>query len=406
MANGSDIRKKLNEELEVINKSLKGRKTIESANTLSDVPTNNNKDDMFNVMKELYKFAKKALSHVSSDTTGLVACDNSGLEDLIKKQLTEILPGLLQSALKDQMPHLVKSETTTTTREAKPVISHTLVIEKKAESDDDKKITEDEWTTVVKKNVKTKLKNVPVMKATSADGAAKLHFKTKEHLEMAQEALKEEYKVTSQSEERKKLDPKLTITDIDPEVTSDEMLLDGLLNKNDNIRCLKESGELLKVVFFDKRQRFAVIQVSPKIREVIRNNRDRVCIDLQYYDVRDRIHVIQCYHCQEYGHMSGSPHCKQKDQDPTCFYCAGKHASKDCRNKKDQKTKSMKCSNCAKSKNRSERNACGTHKASDTLCPFYIRERERIMSRTAGCEETKNAYLRKVKELRQRHGRV
>ena len=69
------------------------------------------------------------------------------------------------------------------------------------------------------------------------------------------------------------------------------------LNKNEKIKCLKEAGEVLKVVFFDKTQRYiyiyAVIQVSPKIREVIRSNRDRVCIDLQYYDVRDRIHVIQ-----------------------------------------------------------------------------------------------------------------
>ena len=404
MANGMDIRKKLNDELEMINKSLKGKKTIESAKTLSELPTNNSKDDLFNVIKELFKLTKKALSHIPPDTTGSVASDNSGLEDLIRKQLTEVLPGLLQSALQDQTPQVqVKSETIT--REDKPVTMHTLVIEKKAENGDEK-ITEEEWTTVVKKDVKGKLKNVPVIKATSSNGGAKLHFKSKEHLDRAQEALKEEYKVTSKSEEKKKLNPKLTIADIDPDVTSDEMLLNGLLNKDDDIRCLKEAGELLKVVFFDKGERFAVIQVSPKIREVIRRNRDRVCIDLQYYNVKDRIHVIQCYHCQEYGHMSSSPYCKQKDQDPTCFYCAGKHASKDCRNKKDKKTSSLKCSNCAKSKNRNERNTCGTHKASDTLCPFYVRERERVMSRTAGCEETKNVYLRKVKELRQRYGRV
>ena len=403
MANVMDLKKKLNEELDVINKSLKGKKSIESVSVLSDVPTNNSKDDLFSVVKELYKFAKKALSHISSDTIGSGVCDNRGLEDLIKKQLTEVLPGLLQSALQDLTPQQATSDTTT--REDKPVTMHTLVIEKKTESEDDK-ITEDEWITVVKKDVKTKLKNVPVIKAASSNGAAKLHFKSKEHLDRAQEALEQEYKVTSKSEEKKKLNPKLTIADIDPDVTSEEMLLDGLLNKNDDIRNLKDAGELLKVVFFDKKQRFAVIQVSLKIREVIRCNRDRVCIDLQYYDVRDRIHVIQCYHCQEYGHMSGSPFCKQKGQDPTCFYCAGKHASKDCRSKKDRKNSSIKCSNCTKSKNRNERSTCGTHKASDTLCPFYVRERERVMSRTAGCEETKNAYLRKVKELRQRHGRV
>ena len=403
MAKGMDLKKKLNEELEVIDKSLKGRKTIDSVNVLSDLPTNNSKDDLINVIMELYKFAKRALSHVPSDCNGSGAGDNSGLEDLIKKLLTEVLPGLLQSSLQDLTPQKVKPETTTS--ENKPETMHTLVIEKNTESEDDK-MTENEWTTVVKNDVKTKLKNVPVIKAASSNGAAKLHFKSKEHLDRAQQALKEDYKVTSKSEERKKLNPKLTIADIDPDVTSDEMLLDGLLNKNDNIRVLKDEGELIKVVFFDKTQHFAVIQVSPKIREGIRCNRDRVCIDLQYYDVKDRIHVIQCYHCQEYGHMSGSPYCKQKDQDPTCFYCAGKHASKDCRSKRDKKTKSIKCSNCEKSKNRNERSACGTHKASDTLCPFYVRERQRVMSRTAGCEESKNVYLRKVKELQQKYGRV
>ena len=97
------------------------------------------------------------------------------------------------------------------------------------------------------------------------------------------------------------------------------MLTDEILNKNEKIKCLKEAGEVLKVVLFGKTQLYAVIQVSTTIREVIRSNRDRVCIDLQYYDVRYRIHVIQCYHCQEYGHMSGSPYCKQKGQGQPVF---------------------------------------------------------------------------------------
>ena len=168
---------------------------------------------------------------------------------------------------------------------------HTLLVEKTTESGEEE-IPENEWKTSIMKDVKTKLKHVPVLKAASSNGAAKLHFKTKEDLDKAQDALRVDYKVTSKSEDKKKLNPKLTIADIDPDVTSDEMLTDEILNKNEKIKCLKEAGEVLKVVFFDKTQRYAVIQVSPKIREVIRSNRDRVCIDLQYYDVRDRIHVM------------------------------------------------------------------------------------------------------------------
>ena len=167
-----------------------------------------------------------------------------------------------------------------------------------------------------------------------------------------------------------------------------------------------EKGDQFKVVFLDDKDRFAVLQVSPAIREVIKKAGNRICLGLEMYPVRDRYHVIQCYHCQGFGHTSGSIHCKSKDSDPTCFYCAGKHSSKDCKDKKDRKVSVIKCSNCSKSKNQSERSACTTHKASDTLCPAFIREKERVMSRTACSLDAKNAYLSRVRDLKQRIGRV
>ena len=144
-------------------------------------------------------------------------------------------------------------------------------------------------------------------------------------MDQAKEALQEKYKVTSKTREIKKLDPKVTIADIDSDVTSKEVLVDKLLEKNDFLKALHSGGGVFKVVFFDEKDRFAVLQVSPEIREAIKQRGDKLCLDLQQHLVRDRIHVIQCYHCQEYGHMSGSPFCKQKDSSPTCFYCAGPH---------------------------------------------------------------------------------
>ena len=178
------------------------------------------------------------------------------------------------------------------------------------------------------------------------------------------------------------------------------------MEKDEFIKNLHADGGVFKVVFFDVKERFAVLQVSPEIREAIKLRNDKLCLDLQQHLVRDRIHVIQCFHCQEYGHMSGSPYCKQKDSAPTCFYCAGAHKSKDCRNKMERKNASIKCANCEKSRNRWEKNKCNTYKASDTLCPSYIREKERIMGRTAGCEEAKNLYLQRVKELQRKYGRM
>ena len=145
----------------------------------------------------------------------------------------------------------------------------------------------------------------------------------------------------------------------------------------------------IKVVFFDDKQRYAVIQVSAESRESIRRNGD----------------CVNC-HCQEFGHMANSRYCKDKDKDPTCFYCGGSHTSRDCMNKEDNKIKKMKCSNCCKSRNHSEKNSAAIHKASDNLCPSFVRERAAIMPRTAGCEQAKNSYIQRMKEAKARLGRV
>ena len=396
--------KKMQEELETINNSLKGTKTIESASVLADIPTTNSKDDMFKIIKKLYNLSKKALSDLAKQNVE-VSPQPTDIQSLIKQQLTDTLPGLLKEALHN---HSFLDKTVKDSDVDVPVNSHTIVIEKLNEGDEDDKavISEEEWTTVVKKDVKKTLKSVPVIKARSSEGSARLHFKSKEHMDQAKEALQEKYKVTSKTREIKKLDPKVTIADIDSDVTSKEVLVDKLLEKNDFLKALHSGGGIFKVVFFDEKDRFAVLQVSPEIREAIKQRGDKLCLDLQQHLVRDRIHVIQCYHCQEYGHMSGSPFCKQKDSSPTCFYCAGPHKSKDCKKKMERNSSAIKCANCEKSKNRWEKSKCTTHKASDTLCPSYVWEKEKIMSRTAGCEEAKNLYLQRVKELQRKYGRV
>ena len=291
--------------------------------------------------------------------------------------------------------------------EEKPLPAmHTLTIEKKPKEEEGnvQPITENEWV-VVRQDLRGSLKSIPVQKASLSDGAGTLRFASKDHLDKAQKALANKYKVSPKSEDQKKLDPKLTISDIHPDVTTKDKLLEELLEENECIRELN-GAEKMKVVFFDSDDHFAVVQVSVEIREAIRRNSDRVYLGLESHRVRDRIHVIQCYHCQEFGHISGSKYCKSKDSDATCFYCAGSHCSRDCRIKKDRKTEKIKCSNCSKSRSHVERSVATTHKASDSLCPFFVRERERMMSRTMGCtEHAKNLYRQRVQELKIKLGR-
>ena len=400
---------KMKEELERINnKGFKGKSTIESAKVLSDIDNTNKRDDMFTLIKELYTTAKKYLDLAKpSETTNGHGIPNN-LEEIIKNQLSEVLPDLLKTAL-STLPAMQGQAHAVEDKRPPQDKVHTLTVEMKPEEEEGKSIpiTKSEWTTVVRRDLRGTLKAVPVQKASlSSQGTATLKFSSKEHLDEAQRVLQPKYKVCSKSEDRKMLDPKLTISDIHPDVTTSEQLLEELLEKNENIRALSVGEKMIKVVFYDKKQNYAVIQVAPEIRESIRQNNDRVHTDLTSHHVRDRIHVIQCFHCQEFGHMANSIFCKGKDKDPVCFYCAGNHSSKDCNNKKSRRTAKIKCNNCSNSRSYSEKNAATTHKASDTLCPFYIRERERVMSRTIGCGPAKNLYLQRVKDLKSRLGRA
>ena len=60
------------------------------------------------------------------------------------------------------------------------------------------------------------------------------------------------------------------------------------MEKNAAIRQLKDAGEDFKIVFLDEKERLAVLQVSARIRECIRDSEDRICVDLQQNRVKDR----------------------------------------------------------------------------------------------------------------------
>ena len=397
--------KTMTEDLDAINKkSLKGTCTIDSAKTVADIPTSNSREHLFKVVKELFAFSKKALNLVQS-ANKISGQDSQTLENIIKKQLTDVLPGLLKETLSTLPAVQVQPDPV---QEEKPLPKmHTLTIEKKPEEEEGEvsPISENEWVTVMRNDLKGSLKGLPVQKASLSSGTATLRFASKDHLDRAEQVLTPKYKVSPKSEDQKKLDPKLTISNLDPDITTKEKLQEELLDENEYIKELN-GPEKMKVVFLDKDDHFAVIQVSAEIREAIRKNNDRVHLGLQSHRVWDRFHVTQCYHCQEFGHTSGSKYCKSKESASTCFYCAGSHKSRDCRSKKDRTINKIKCSNCSKSKSHAEKRTAMTHKASDSLCPFYIREKERIMSRTMGCtEQAKNSYRQRVQELRTKLGR-
>ena len=412
---GRSTLKILQDELDLLNRRGKSKPihTIESSKTFQDFGASIGREELYKTIKELYNFSKRAMEQVKirEDNAGGGSTNVGQLGDMIKTELASVLPGMLKTALAD-FKNSDDDQKVPCSHDQPKNVSHTLQLEKKVDESKDamdpSEISKQEWTEVVKKDIKGKLKNVPVMKTsvsktTSGNSTTKLHFQSKDDLDRATKALENKYKVTSKSEDKKLLNPKLTISGLDPDIKTKETLVEELINKNDFLVGLEDD---IKGIFVDDKERFGVIEVSTDIREAIRKNSDKVCLGLERYTVKDRFHVIQCYHCQEYGHTSKSDFCKSKEDDPTCFYCAGRHSSKDCQKKKDRDTKAIKCSNCSKSKNRSEKDACTSHKASDKLCPAFVREKERIMSRTACSEEAKNSYRQRIRETKQKLGRV
>ena len=410
--NGNDdVLKGLINELDLLSKRGK-TKNIESANTFADLSTNVSREEMFKLSKELFGLSRRILDYAKTKKTPAENVDSCGsnvtpesVGEMIRDQLSSTLPGMLRDALKNLNNDCGESSKAPPVRLVeRPVENHTLEIE-----NDAGKISSDEWKTVVRKDVKGALKTVPVVKAgtsMSKDGTSttKLHFHCKNDMDRAAKALESKYKVTAKSEDNKKLDPKVTITGIDPDIKDSKTLLEELRNKNSFIADGEPDD--LKVVFFDQKEHFAVLSVSVKMRGIIKDNNDKLCVGLEKFLVKDRYHVIQCYHCQEFGHISSSPFCKKKDDAPTCFYCAGNHASKDCEKKKSRDTAAVKCSNCAKSKIRAERESCTTHKASDVLCPSFVREKMRVMTRTSCSEDAKNDYQKRIRDLKGRFERV
>ena len=403
---------KLEQELQTISKSVQGKVKVDAMVSLNgELSPANKKEDLIKVIKELYSFSKKTLELLkkSPGETKESAVDVSAI---VRETMTSFMPGLLEKALNDMQ---LRNEPVDKTRDDDdvPRETHILTLEKRAGpgSEEPQKITENEWTDVVKKNVRNKLQHVPLKQAPTLtkEGAGRLRFNTKEHMDSAKVALAEEYNMTSDSREVKMLEPKLTMHDLKGDFDTPENLRLKILEKNSSIKRLVDDGDMFRVVFLDKTEKdWACLQVSPRIRQCIRQSRNFIHADLREYRVSDRYHVVQCFDCQRFGHMSGSEHCKCKKHNasPTCFYCAGSHKSKECNKKQNKDTSSMKCVNCSQSRFRSQQDKCRTHTAADRLCPSYVYEQSQIMGRTSGCKESKNYYLQRTKALQKERGIV
>ena len=235
------------------------------------------------------------------------------------------------------------------------------------------------FSNALKKKLSEKLHNVPVAKAViNQKDQAVLFFPDSATCTQAKSSLQTFYDVKNSDRKQNILQPRIKIHHIDSSLanTDPDVLTKMIMSKNISLQNAQDQD--FKITYVDNKQNFAVAKVSPDIHACIMKN-GRIYIDLCSYMVSDHFFPLQCYRCQNFGHLSTS--CKAKTPEIfTCLYCSANHRSSSCPSKKNKKE--HKCANCLGSKITSIKNKSNSHTATSKLCPIFIKEVERLKDLT------------------------
>ena len=174
-------------------------------------------------------------------------------------------------------------------------------------------------------------------------------------------------------------------------------LREAILEKNQDLAIqVNDHSLILDVVFINETAKYAILKVSPEIRQTIISNGRKIHTDMRSHYIKDQIHLTQCFACQEHGHKKDSPHCRLNGMSTVvCLYCSDNHASKNCPDSIKKDTTKHKCSNCLRSSNSTIRSNASGHTTTSQNCPSVIRETKAMITRTAGLE-TKNFFPQRV----------
>lgn len=180
--------------------------------------------------------------------------------------------------------------------------------------------------------------------------------------------------------EPKKMIPKMTITGVPLDIKNDD-IIEKIRRKNELINCLVDEGYVLsfclswdKYVDGSADSKNVVLKMDPEIRMAILDAGSYVYMDFSRCKAYDRFHVLRCFHCQNFGHVSGS--CPDKNKTPVCSLCAGTHETRNCSNRD-----TPCCSNCKKSSNPFY-SSTFNHRASSNECPMMIVQKNRVIDNT------------------------
>ena len=367
----------------------------------AESPSGATRPVLWAVLKQLYDLlpdTRRIPNHSSESVSSFTAGDLQETLDKLKEDLLGSLPDLVAPkvskilAADRTIPDNVAPPDSATGAVA-PVtpIKRYLTIKNKGE---DGPMCENKWTEVVRPQVEKALKKIPVLDLSVNKKRTNLMFETDDQLEQAKEVLSPFLDVSPVVEKEKKKDPRIMINDLDQDMLEkDSLLAEIVSDKNESVKRLSEEGHVVKVVHVNRAGRYAVIQVSPDIRKVIAERKDKLFLKLRQHSVRNRFYVTQCFHCQRFGHVAGSIYCPNKDKSAVCAFCTGDHDTRTCQAKKDNTVSRMKCVNCDHGGSREDKRHAKSHPASSSMCPFYINAKARLMESTSGVtKQEKNVY--------------
>lgn len=161
-----------------------------------------------------------------------------------------------------------------------------------------------------------------------------------------------------------------------------DLLTTKFLEKNEDIEDqVSNHGKLFQIVFVNTgRDTTTVgIKVSPEVRDLL-ISKERIFIGNTSCKVTDRFDLRQCFHCQQFGHISSKCQDRQRGKEPVCMFCSASHSTRDCPERHDESK--HRCVNCSHSDDPSLKQACNTHHSGSNICPLIITEKINIKQRT------------------------